>query len=564
MKKTLICSIICCVATLSLALQATAKPTNKELKIGISQEFENLNPLIATMAATTYMSALVNRGFVNLTPDLKWEPQLAKEIPSLKNGLMKLTDRSDGKKGMVATWEIIEKASWGDGTPVTCKDLDFSWKAGLNENVSLGARESFENIESIKWEATSPKKCVVTYKLAKWDFFRLLPAPLPQHLEQPVMDKFGKQKEGYDKNSNYTKNPTNPGLYNGPYIISEIKLGSHVSFTPNPKFYGPAPKIQKLIFKLIPNTGTMEANLRSGTIDMISPLGLAFDQAVLFEQKVRSESLPYAVKFKEGSTYEHIDLDLNNPILKDAKVRQALIYSINRDELTKALFEGKQRPAFHNLSPNDPWFTTDPAKIKVYNYSKRTAAKLLEEAGWKLGADGIRVKDGKRLTFNFMTTAGNKTRETVQAILQNQWRAAGIEVNIKNEPARVFFSETTRKRQFGGMAMYAWVSSPESSPRSTLHSDMIPTSQNSWSGQNQPGWVNKQVDQLIEKLESEFDSDKRKTLAHTIIKAYTEEAPVIPLYYRAEIAVAPKNLKNYRLSGHLSYETNEAETWTLE
>lgn len=549
------------ITALSLAV---AKPTNAELKVGISQEFENLNPLISTMAATTYMSALVNRGFVFLSPDLKWETHLAKSIPSLKNGQAKLVDRADGKKGMIATWEIIEKATWGDGTPVTCEDLDFSWKVGLNQNVSIGSREPYEDIETIAWEKTAPKKCTVTYKNAKWDFFRNLPTPLPKHIEQPIMDKYGKQKEGYDKNSNYTKNPTNPGLYNGPYLLKELKLGSHVSFEPNPKFYGQAPAVKKILFKLIPNTGTLEANLRSGTIDMISPLGLSFDQAVLFDQKSTSESLPFQVKFKEGTTYEHIDFDMDHPILKDLKVRQALIYAINREELTKALFEGKQKPALHNLSPNDPWYTTDPTKIKVYSYSKRTAAKLLDEAGWKMGTDGIRSKDGKRLSFNFMTTAGNKTRETVQAILQNQWRAVGAEVTIKNEPARVFFSETTKKRQFGGLAMYAWVSMPEASPRSTHHSEMIPSAKNSWSGQNQPGWVNTTVDQLIESLDREFDADKRKGIAQKILKSYTEDAPVIPLYYRTEIAVVPKNLKNYRLSGHQVFETNEAEKWTLE
>lgn len=552
------------VANLLAVSFAFAKPTNAELKIGASQEFENLNPLIGTMSATTYMSSMVNRSFITLTPDLKWEPQLAKAVPSVKNGLAKLVDRPDGKKGMVVTWEIIDKANWGDGKPVVCADLEFSWKVGLNPNVSIGSREPYEDIESIKWEAATPKKCIVTYKVAKWDFFRNLPTPMPQHIEQAVMDKYGKQKEGYDKNSNYTKNPTNPGLYNGPYVLKELKLGSHVTFEPNPQFYGTQPSIKKILFKLIPNTGTLEANLRSGTIDMISPLGLSFDQAVLFDQKATSESLPFQVKFKEGTTYEHIDFDLGNPILKDIKVRQALIYSINRDELTKALFEGKQKPAFHNLSPNDPWYTTDPSKIKVYSYSKRTAAKLLDEAGWKMGKDGVREKDGKRLTFNFMTTAGNKTRETVQAILQNQWRAVGVEVNIKNEPARVFFSETTKKRKFEGMAMYAWVSMPEASPRSTLHSEMIPSEKNSWSGQNQPGWVNKTVDGLIESLDKEFDAEKRKGIAHKILKSYTEDAPVIPLYYRTEIAVIPKNLKNYRLSGHQVYETNEVEKWTLE
>lgn len=551
------------VLALGLALPAMAAPSNEELKIGISQEFENMNPLIGTMAATSYMSSMVLRGMLVLTPDLKWQPQLAKTIPSLENKLAKIVDRPDGTKGMVVTWELIEKAKWGDGTPITCADIEFTWKAGSNPNVSVGSREAYENIESIKWETATPKKCTVTLKKAKWDFFREMVSPMPRHLEASVMEKYGKQKEGYDQNSNYTKNPTNPGLYNGPYMISEIKLGSHVTYVPNPHFYGKAPAIKKIIFKVISNTGTMEANLRSGTIDMISPLGLAFDQALALEKKAKADGLPFQVLFKEGTTYEHIDFDLSNPILKDLKVRKALVYALNRDELSKALFEGKQKPAFHNISPNDVWYTTDPKKITVYNYNRREAARLLDEAGWKLGSDGIRTKDGKRLSLQFMTTAGNKTRETVQTLLQNQWKSVGAEVLIKNEPARVFFSETTKKRKFGGLAMYAWISSPESTPRSTLHSEMIPTEKNSWSGQNQPGWVNKTVDGLLDKMDTEFNPKKRIDIAHGILKAYTEEVPVIPLYYRSENAVIPKNLTGYRLAGHLYYETNEIENWDL-
>ncbi len=342
-----------------------------------------------------------------------------------------------------------------------------------------------------------------------------------------------------------------------------MKLGSHVAFTPNPHFYGAPPKIQKIIVKLIPNTGTMEANLRSGTIDMISTLGLDFDQALAFDKKAKAENLPYDVHFVPSVTYEHIDLKLDNPILKDVRVRKALLFSVNRDDLVKALFEGKQQVAIHNISPKDSWFTDDPKFVTAYRYSKREAGKLLDEAGWKMGPDSYRYKDGKKLSLLFQTTAGNKTRELVQVYLQDQWKQAGIEVLIKNEPARVFFADTMSKRKFEGMALFAWVSSPENSPRSTVSAKAIPASGNGWSGQNYHGWNNPSVDKDLDALDLEFNANKRLELVHNILKSYTDEVPVLPLYYRSDISVTPKTMKNYRMSGHQFYETNDIEKWTL-
>jgi peptide/nickel transport system substrate-binding protein len=317
------------------------------------------------------------------------------------------------------------------------------------------------------------------------------------------------------------------------------------------------------VIKLIPNTATLEANLRSGTIDAISSLGLTFDQALAFEKKVKSENLPYLVEYKPSLTYEHIDLDLNNPILKDVRVRKAMLLSINRDDLVKALFDGKQTPAIHNFAKIDPWYTDDPKTIVTYPYSKRDAAKLLDEAGWKMGDDGYRHKDGKKLSLPFMTTAGNKIRETVQTYLQGQWKSVGIDIVIKNEPARVFFGETMRKIKYGGLAMYAWTSAPESDLKPSFHSSQIPTAKNGWSGQNYMNWSSKKVDEICEKMETEFDAKKRIALAHEFLKAYTDEVPVIPLYYRSDIAVSPLALKNFRLPGHQYSETNDAEKWTL-
>ena len=540
------------------------KLNNTELKIGMIQEFENFNPLIATMNATTIMSKLVMRDLVTIDADGKWVPQLAKSIPSLENGGAKLVTVG-GVKKIEAVWEIQEAATWGDGKPVICDDYAFAIKVASAATVSVGEKEVYTQVEKVTVDPTNPKKCTFLYDKAKWDFHQLGTFhALPKHLEEKIFNMYGAENGGYEKNSLYVKDPYNVGLYNGPYLLQEIQLGDHVTFVPNPKWWGEPAKIKKIIFKLIPNTGTLEANLRSGTIDMISTLGMALDQALAFEKKVKAETLPYNVLFQPSTVYEHIDLNLDNAALKDVRVRKALNYSMNREELVTSLFEGKQSPAIHSVTPKDPWFTDDPAKVTIYKYNPREAERLLDEAGWKPGADGIRTKGGKRLSFTLMTTAGNKTRELVQVYLQNKWKQVGIEVNSKNEPARVFFGETTKKRAFDSMALFAWVSSPENSPKATFLSTNIPSAKNGYSGQNQMGWINKKVDKLLLDLDLEFDHNKRVAIIHDVLKFYTDEVPVLPLYYRSDVAVIPTQLKGFRLTGHQFPETNEVEKWNLE
>ncbi|MCB0394462.1 MAG: peptide ABC transporter substrate-binding protein [Bdellovibrionales bacterium] len=559
-NKKLAAAVLLATAWLTPHSSIAAVPTNKELKVGLTQEFENLNPIIKQMLATTYISSFVNRRLNVIDARGKWVPQLVKSIPSLENKQARIITEG-GKKKIEADWEVLPNAVWGDGVPVTGHDVEFSWKLAISDNVSVGEKEVYGQVEKVIVDKANPKKFKFIYKEAKWNFNQLGTFDIvPKHLEEPVFKKYGAQKEGYDKNSLYTTSPTTKGLYNGPYVVSEIKLGSHVILTKNPLFYGSPAKIEKVVLKLIPNTGTLEANLRSGTIDMISVLGMTFDQALAFDKKTKSESLPFLVNFKDSLVYEHLDVNLENDILKDVKVRKALVYALDRDQLTKSLFEGKQRPAIHNITPIDPWYTENVVK---YPSSKRTAKKLLDEAGWKVGKDGYRYKDGKKLAVNLMTTAGNKVRELVESYLKEEWKQVGVDIDIKNEPPRVYFGETVKKGLYPGLAMFAWVSSPENSPKSQLHSKNIPTKANGYSGQNSGKYSNPKVDALLDKLDVEFTADGRKKLVEQILHFYTDDVPVIPLYYRADVSVTPKNLKGYELTGHQFVTTNHAEYWDL-
>lgn len=550
MKKLLgVFGLILLVSTSSFSL------SKDSLTIAISSEFDNLNPVIASQAVTNFILYSVFRPLVVLNLDGKWVPMLIKEMPTIEN--KKAVKKGEG---LEVTIELIEKAKWGDGTPVTCRDIAFAWEVGKNKNVSVPSREPFENISAITADKKNPKKCTISFVKAKYNYFNSMPDPLPAHLEEEVFKQYSVKPEGYDTNSLYTKNPSNPGLYNGPYMISEVKLGSHIIVVPNPHFYGKKPFFQKIVFKYLPNTATYEANLRAGNFDLIaSASGLSLDQAVIFDKKVKSDNMPYSVIFADGVIYAHIDLNLSNPILADVRVRKALSIAFNKEDMIKSLLEGKGKIAHHFVTDKDPWYTE---KVAIYKYNKREAQRLLDEAGWKMGPNGIRQKDGKPLSLTIYGGAGLKLIENILAYLQDKYKAVGIELNIKTEPGRVFFGETVPHRKYD-MALYSWVSIPESTPRSTLHSSMIPSEKNSWSGQNSGGYNNPEVDKLIDVLEGELVAKKRAEVAKKIIDFYTKDIPVMPIYYRPNNAVVPKELKGFRLSGTLFYETLYCENWSL-
>lgn len=542
---------------------ATGAPTNKQLTIGITQEFESLNPITAQMYASTYIGRMAVRTLVAINNDWKWQCWLCKEIPTLENGLAKLIDE-DGKKKILVQWEIKDKAQWGDGTPITGKDIVTAWNIARDPAVSTGEKDIYTRVEAIDVDASNPKKFTMKFKEARYDFasigtFYLLPS----HLEGPVYEKTKGQIGAYEKQSIYNTDPTNPGLYNGPYLVKELKLGSHVILEKNPKFYDEEAKIERIVFKLIPNTQTLEANLISGEIDMVCELGMTFDQALAFEKRIASDptlKARHKVIFEDGMTYEHIDFNFKNPILQDKNVRKALLYAIDRDKITQALFESRQKKALSYFHPRDVYYTENVTK---YDYDPKKAESLLDAAGWTKAASGFREKSGQKLALSIMTTAGNKTRELVQGVLKEQWRQVGIDVAINNEPARVFFGETVKKGNYPAMAMFAWVSSPDNPPRSTLHSAEIPTDKNGYSGQNAGGWNIKRVDEILDATPVEFDAEKRKKLMEELMQIYTDEAPTIPLFMRAEIAIIPANLSGFDVTGHQFPSTLSVEKWNL-
>jgi peptide/nickel transport system substrate-binding protein len=248
--------------------------------------------------------------------------------------------------------------------------------------------------------------------------------------------------------------------------------------------------------------------------------------------------------------------------MADVRVRRALLYGMNRNAINARLFEGKQPVAHGSVNPLDKVYNPDVPK---YPYDPKRAAALLDEAGWTEMKGGIRHNaKGERLQVEFMTTAGNKTRELVQQAIQSQWRQIGVDARIRNEPARVYFGQTVRHREFKNLAMYAWFSAPENVPLTTLHSTMIPTKENNWSGQNYTGYDNPKMDKILDDVEVVCEPEKNMRLWHDLQTLYSTDLPALPLYFRANAYIMPQWLAGVVPTGHQDPTTLWVEDWSVE
>ncbi|GBD40883.1 Oligopeptide-binding protein OppA [bacterium HR39] len=539
------------VAALATARGAAAQGT-RVLRIGISQYPATLHPNIDAMAAKSYVLGACMRPLTEFGPD--WRPRtfLATELATFENGRAKREPSPKGGEGVAVTYTIHPDATWGDGTPVSTRDVLFTWEVGRHPQSGVTAAETYRRIHRIdvhdgKTFTVHDEKLTYQYNLL--NDFRLL----PEHLERPV---FEADPATYRNRTLYDTDPTNPGLWHGPYRIVEVETGVRIVLERNPTFYGDPPFFDRVEIRTVENTAALEAHLLSGAVDMIEgSLGLSLDQALAFERRHGDR---YVVHYQPGLVYEHIDLDLRNPHLAKREVRRALLHAIDRELLVRQLFAGRQPVAHANVHPLDAVYDPDVPK---YTHDPDRAASLLEAAGYRRGPEGVWVDgEGRRLSLRLSTTAGNRTRELVQQVLQGMWRQAGIEVRIDNEPPRVFFGETVTKRRFE-MAMFAWISSPENVPRSTLHCEEIPSEENGWSGQNFTGYCNPEMDALIDAIETELDFEKRRALWSRLQRLYTTDLPALPLYFRAEAHIWPRWLSGVRPTGHQAPVTLEIEHW---
>ncbi len=547
-------SLLAALCAIPLLLAAGAAQAKDDLVIGVAQFPSSMHPDVDAEVIKAYVLDFVIRPITAFDPFWKNSCLLCTELPTIQNGLAKLEDVPGGGKGMAVTIKLKPDLEWGDGQPVTAKDIAFTWKVANDPASGFSNPNPWERARSVDvvddhTVVLHLKTTDVTYN--QWDQI------LPEHVEGPIYAAAHAPGD-YIKQTGFNRTPTNPGLYDGPYVVTSYQPGSQVVMAPNPHWAGAKPGFKHIVIKLIENTAALQANLLSGDVDMVAGegVGLTIDQVIDLKNK-HPDQFNYI--FKPSLTYEHMDLQKNNPIFADVRVRRALLMALDRKTLVSKLFAGLQPVADTWVNPLDPNY--DKAATH-YDYSAAKAKALLAEAGWKPGADGVcRNAKGDRLAFEMSTTAGNRLRELTEQVLQSQWKAACVETSIKNDPPRTFFGDTVKERKYEGAAMYAWTSGVGESPDRTLGTDQIPTEKNNWGGANYTAFSNPKMDADIAAARSELDPAKQKAIWADMQTIYADQLPVLPLFFRSDAHVIPKWLQGYTPTGTSDMSPLWSENW---
>src|ERR1700730_7497825 len=475
-------------------------------------------------------------------------PILAAEMPEIETGGVS----ADGK---VVTWKLKKDVQWHDGKPFTADDVVFNWEYAADPATATTTIGSYKDIKVEKIDSYT-----VRVHFGKptpfWAdaFVGQRGMIIPKHLFEAY--KGGKSREA-------TANLKPVGT--GPYRFVDFKPGDLVTGERNPAYHLP----NRPYFDTIEMKGGGDAVSAARAVIQTGEYDYAWNMQVEDEILLRLEdggkARGRAEIFPSGNI-EHIELNstdpstggdgerssakTKHPLFSDPAVRQAIALLVDRDSVEKHIY-GRTGIATANFVNNPPKFVS---KNTHWEFNIDKANQLLEQAGWKRGADGIRAKDGKQLKFVYQTSI-NAPRQKTQAIVKQACQKTGIDIELKSGTASVYFSSDvaipdTYSKFYADIQMFTTTMGepdPTQFMRQFLSSE-IAAKDNKWQGRNVTRWRNEEYDKAYAAAEGELDPAKRAALFIKMNDLVVGYPVVIPVVYRPRVAAVSQQL-TARVSG---------------
>ncbi len=567
---------------------ATAVPTAKPqvasdtVVLALQQEPDTLHPGIGSMMARTIVLSPIFVGCMAQNDKAEWVALGCETVPTIDNGGAKWVGEG-ADKHLEVTYKIKKGWRWTDGTPVTSKDVLAWWKLLMDPDFEVASRVGYEKLYDIKavddntvtviWMSNNQAKAAeagtlkgnVPFEKFVDDYVSNGYAATGQPVVDPVYWSYigwwpaaivSKTPAKDQGKSDFAKKP----MGDGAYVVKEWKTGQEIDLEKSDKpFPLGDPKIKTIVWRVIPDTKAIIAALQKGEIDAVSSVAGLTPADSPDLDKIAATGLYKSWYYTEYS-WEHIDINTTKFPLDDVKVRQALYYATDKKTIIDTLYYGKYSPAELPgaiLSTNSAYYTDQYTK---YAFDKAKAAALLKDAGWDCKALPCTKKvteGGKEVTKNLeitLMTTDRTDRQKLAQVIQAQWKAINVGVNLQFLYGRGLFATCSAGgalycRTFDA-AIYTWVGGDDPGFWGLYNCAGIPTKENSYSGQNNPGWCNKAADTALNDAENNADivvsPAKRKVAYAPFFTAWTTEVPVIPLFVNAVPIVARTGFKNYK------------------
>lgn len=541
------------------------------LVVGIVQEPDILDPYVTGMTFSVWILNALNTPMIRAVQGGKLQPVLLKEVPTPENGGI-------SKDGKTYTVNFREGLKWSDGQPLTAKDLHFTWKTVMNPEYGSGTQEGWNQIKDVKL-SNNDLTATITLKNAYVPFLAYVLASnagnqagflLPEHKFQ------GKKPAEYAK-SDYGLVGSAGHVGSGPFKIESWKKGEAITLTRNENYVGKQSCLDKVVYSVLENADLQTTQLGEGEIQVATNY-TAGDLPTL-DQLSQSAGVQVFATPAVGSIERYIfnlkdpkdpNTRLNpakakpHPIFGDKNVRMAVIMGMNRPAVAEKLLSGKAQVGVTELDGSQ-WFNKN---LSPYPYDPEKAKQLLDQAGWKPGGDGIREKNGQKLSFTHITTSGNTLRENVQRAFISDLKAIGVDMRIGNQKSDKLFASysqggTAATGAFDVVGYTTGITPLDPDLTPFYASDKIPSKANGGIGSNNGRYISPDVDKLLEQQVVELDPAKRQELLNQIQQKVYDDAPVVYVYDRLTIDAATANVKGIVSDPVAGFWWN-LEDWYLE
>lgn len=464
---------------------------------------------------------------------------------------------------MSITYRLIDGMMWEDGTPVTAADFVFAYE--LYRNPELQRKGGYiANLDvvlrTVRMEALDDHTFVWTGVPGYTDLISFLNyvGPEPKHI-------LGQMDPTVIGDTAYANHP----LAYGPYKVLENTPGTGTTLIANPTYWRAnesLPKVDQIIFESIATEDQMLQQLESGEIDVLDGsdrfgrTDLLLNHASVLDRLAaegKAKTLYVPSKIWEHMTFDIERGEWSTAFFHNVKVRQAVAYAINRQEINYEIMAGKAQ-VMNSFLPTNHWaYPANGAGLTEYEYDRAKAVALLEEAGWMLSADGIRERKGNKFQILMYSTINNPTHQAVVEIIQRNLREVGIDVVLNLVPAASFYKRVLPGRGFN-LVVYAHQSG--SDPLLTVYRCKdIPMFINDYTGRNYSAWCNPNYDQLVSAAQKETDRAKQTELLIEAQKIVSAELPMLPLYQHVIVGAHSPKVTGLRLD-----PTSRSYFWNME
>ncbi len=508
-----------------------AAPTGR-IVVGLSQEPTVFNPLMPHIEVDDGVNFSMFDALFRIDPQGVIVPNLATEVPSRSNGGIS----EDGLQWRI---RLRDDVRWHDGAPFSAEDVKYTLELIVNPDFRAWRTTGHSLVRDIT--VVSPTE--ITWRMD--EAF----APYMSFLTETfIVPKHVLETEANPNEAAFNQAPIGTGAFKWGQRLA----GDHLELVANPDYFGEGPYIERLVFKYIPDMTVLYTQFRSGDIDLVGQAYITPDNYA--EASTLADRV---VTLVPKSSVESIYLNMERPQFQDPAVREALYMAIDRHAIIDALNYGVPNMTETFMPLQSYYFNPN---LPAHEFNLERAAQILDEAGWLPGSDGIRAKDGVRLSFANATTSGAHLREQAQQFIQQTLAQIGIEMTISNLPSAVMWGEHWTLSQFDtAMVGITYLIGADPDVTNRFHTRAIAAQ--GGRGSNNAQYSNPEVDALLDEGARTFDPEERRAIYFRVQEIIRRDLPFLPLFSNTSVFGHKAGIQGFEPNANTRTESWHAAGW---